>query len=178
MPVSAGDVLWWCVCCGQRVRMRLFFTNLLFFLIVPGTVGVYVPLLVSGRRPFASGVPFVLGWILLVLGLGCLTWCIWAFARYGRGTPAPPMAPEKLVTKGLYRYSRNPMYLGVLIMIAGWAVVFGDWRLVVYLAFVAAALNAFAVLYEERRLQRQFGAEYLRYKERVGRWSPHFRRRD
>ena len=157
--------------------MRLLLKNLLFLLIVPGAVGVYVPLLISAHRPFVPGLMVVVGWVLLILGFSCLAWCIWAFARYGRGTPAPPLSPERLVVRGLYRYSRNPMYLGVLGMIAGWAVLFGDWRLVVYGAFVAAGFTAMIMLYEEPRLEKQFGAEYVRYKTRVWRWLPRLRKR-
>lgn len=157
--------------------MRLLLKNLLFLLIVPGTVGAYLPLLISGHRPLVTGLPLVLGWVLLLLGFGCLAWCIWAFARYGHGTPAPPPSPEKLVVRGLYRYSRNPMYVGVLTMIAGWTVLFGDLRLAIYGALVAAGFTAMVMLYEEPRLEKRFGEEYVQYKTRVGRWFPRLRKR-
>ena len=51
---------------------------------------------------------------LLAFGGAIYAWCVWDFAVFGRGTPAPIDAPKKLVVRGLYRYTRNPIYLGVL----------------------------------------------------------------
>jgi protein-S-isoprenylcysteine O-methyltransferase Ste14 len=157
--------------------MLLILKNLLFTLVVPGTIGVYVPLLLVQSRAPASGVMFYLALALLATGGVLYAWCVWDFAVFGRGTPAPIDAPKRLVVRGLYRHSRNPIYVGVLTALAGWAVLFGGTGLLLYALSVAICFHLFVVLYEEPRLRRQFGAEYRAYCESVDRWLPSFRKR-
>jgi len=156
--------------------MILLLKNLLFTLVVPGTVAVYVPLLIAQNHPPASGPWFALAVAVLALGGAIYTWCVWDFAAFGRGTPAPLDAPKKLVVRGLYRYTRNPMYVGVLLVILGWAVLFRAAALVLYTLGVGTCFHLFIVLYEERHLQKAFGGAYDDYRGRVGRWLPRVRR--
>jgi len=155
--------------------MKLLLKNLLFTLIVPGTVGVYVPLVLARHRSPASGLGFFLALALLVIGAVIYAWCVWDFATFGRGTPAPIDAPKKLVVRGLYRYTRNPIYVGVLAALLGWTVMFQATELLVYTLCVGVGFHLFVVFYEERHLRRQFGAEYRDYYAQVGRWLPRFR---
>jgi protein-S-isoprenylcysteine O-methyltransferase Ste14 len=155
----------------------LLLKNLLFTLVVPGTRGVYVPLLLARGRPPAAGPVFLLALALLALGGIIYAWCVWDFAVFGRGTPAPIDAPRKLVVRGLYHYTRNPIYLGVLTVLLGWAVMFRGTALLIYAFCVGICFHLFVILYEERSLGQQFGAEYHDYCEKVGRWLPRFRRR-
>jgi protein-S-isoprenylcysteine O-methyltransferase Ste14 len=150
--------------------MALLIKNLLFTLFIPGTVAVYVPLLLGRGHPRASD--GVLACALFLLGLGgCIyAWCVWDFATFGRGTPLPLDAPKKLVVRGLYRYTRNPMYLGVLTVVLGWAAFFESALLVVYAGAVFSAFQLFILVYEEPHLLREFGPEYETYRHRVGRW--------
>ena len=157
--------------------MMLLLKNLLFTLVVPGTIGVYVPLLLARGRPPASGLVFLLALALLAIGGVIYAWCVWDFAVFGRGTPAPIDAPKKLVVRGLYRYTRNPIYVGVLAVLLGWAAMFRGTTLLIYAFGVALCFHLFVVLYEEHHLGQQFGAEYHDYCEKVGRWLPRFRRR-
>ena len=157
--------------------MTLFLKNLLFTLAVPGTIGVYVPLVLARGRPPASGLVFLLALALLATGGVIYAWCVWDFAVFGRGTPAPIDAPKKLVVRGLYRYTRNPIYVGVLTMLLGWAVMFRGTALLVYAFCVAICFHLFVVRYEERHLQKEFGGEYDDYRSRVSRWLPRLRRR-
>lgn len=151
--------------------MVLLLKNLLFTVIVPGTVAVYVPLLVLRDRPFASTIESAIAVAAFAIG-GCIyAWCLWDFASFGKGTPAPIDAPKRLVVRGLYRYTRNPMYVGVLSVILGWAVLFRAAEMFLYLVVVGVCFHAFVVLYEERHLRREFGSEYEDYCSRVGRWS-------
>ena len=121
----------------------------------------------------AHGPTFFFALVLLVLGGAIYFWCLWDFATFGRGTPAPIDAPKHLVVRGLYRYTRNPMYVGVLATIAGWSVFFDlPPRLLAYLAIVATIFQLFIVLYEEPHLLREFGSEYEEYRSHVGRWLP------
>ena len=157
--------------------MILLLKNLLFTLVVPGTVAVYVPLLIAQGRSPASGVVFPLAVVLVSLGASAYAWSVWEFATFGRGTPAPIDAPKKLVVRGLYRYTRNPMYIGALTVILGWAVFFRATASLLYAIVMAIIFHLFIVLYEERHLRQEFGREYDDYRSRVGRWLPRFRRR-
>jgi protein-S-isoprenylcysteine O-methyltransferase Ste14 len=146
--------------------------NLIFTLVVPGTVGVYVPLLIAREQAPVSGSRFAIALALLAAGGALYAWCAWNFAVVGRGTPAPIDAPKKLVRHGPYRYVRNPMYLAVLAVILGWAVLFESTAVLGYALGVGLSCHLFVVLYEEPHLRRVFGAEYENYCLRVGRWLP------
>jgi len=144
---------------------------------VPGTVAVYLPLRIVRNRSLVTGPAFGVGWLLLLVGASIYAWCVWDFATFGRGTPAPIDAPKKLVVRGLYRYTRNPMYTGVLTVILAWAVLFGVSELLLYALAVGTCFQSFIVLYEEPHLQATFGREYEDYCTRVGRWLPRLRPR-
>jgi len=156
--------------------MILFLKNLLFTLLVPGTVAVYIPLLIANKRFLGSGFLFPVAIVILALGASILLWCIWDFATFGRGTPAPIDPPNRLVVRGLYRYTRNPMYLGVLTVILGWTILFQSIHLLFYAVIVGCAFHLTVVFYEEPHLQRKFGDEYNQYRSRVGRWLPRLHR--
>jgi protein-S-isoprenylcysteine O-methyltransferase Ste14 len=155
--------------------VKLLLKNLIFTLVVPGTVGVYGPLCLAGSRPAASGPVFLAALGLLLPGGAIYLWCVYEFAVFGRGTPAPIDAPRRLVIRGPYRYTRNPMYAGVLTMLLGWLVMFRGRGLLLYTLGVGLGFHLFIVLYEERRLERQFGQQYRDYCSRVGRWLPRLR---
>jgi protein-S-isoprenylcysteine O-methyltransferase Ste14 len=155
--------------------MALVLKNLLFTVLVPATVAFYVPLSMVRGRPSATGAAAVPAAIVFAAGAAIYLWCLWDFATFGRGTPAPIDAPKKLVVRGLYRYVRNPMYVGVLTMILGWVLCFPAPDLAFYGLAVAAGFHLFVVLYEEPTLRRKFGQEYDEYRARVGRWLPRLR---
>ncbi len=155
----------------MKTAMALFFKNLFFTVLVPGTVAVYLPLLIARSRSPTSGPAFI-GLAILVVGAAIYSWAVWDFATFGRGTPAPIDAPQKLVVRGLYRYTRNPMYVGVLTVILGWAALFGALRLVLYALLVGTCFHLFIVLYEERHLRAEFGGQYEAYCSQVSRWLP------
>lgn len=156
--------------------LTLWLKNIAFALAVPGVVAVCVPLLIGRDRPIASGVMLAGAVTLLALGAAVCAWCVWDFAAFGRGTPAPIDAPKKLVTRGLYRLVRNPMYEGVLAVLVGWAFLFQSGSLAVYALIAGLCFHLFVILYEEPHLLRVFGAQYDDYCARVGRWLPRFRR--
>jgi protein-S-isoprenylcysteine O-methyltransferase Ste14 len=153
-------------------KLSLLLKNLLFTLIVPGTVAVYVPLWLARGRVIASGVSLAVGAPVLALGAVIYLRCVWDFGAFGRGTPLPIDAPRKLVVRGIYRYTRNPMYLAVLAMLLGWTILYRSAFLLPYAALVATCVQLFVVLYEEPHLRRRFGREYEEYCARVGRWLP------
>ena len=104
-----------------------------------------------------------------------LVWCFWDFLAKGKGTPAPMDPPRELVVSGLYKYVRNPMYVGVLFVILGHFLWFGFWNLLMYAALVFLAFNAFVIFYEEPNLKQRFGVAYEGYLKRVPRWIPRFK---
>ena len=154
--------------------MALLLKNLLFTLVVPGTVAGFGPHWIASGAAMRPG-PFVaVASLLFALGAAIYAWCVWDFATFGRGTPAPIDAPKQLVVRGLYRFSRNPMYVGVLTVISGWVALYATPALVVYAVAVFCAFQSFIVLYEEPHLEREFGDTYVAYKRRVGRWLARF----
>jgi protein-S-isoprenylcysteine O-methyltransferase Ste14 len=155
--------------------MVLLLKIVVFTLVAPGTVTVLVPALVlqGGLDPTAvRGFRGAAGVVLMLGGALLYGWCAWAFARVGRGTPAPVDPPRVLVTGGLYAWTRNPMYLGVLSVLLGEAVAFGSSRLLAYAAVVFLAFHLFTVLYEEPAHRRRFGPAFEEYCRRVPRWLP------
>ncbi len=100
--------------------MKLFAKNLLFTILILGTVAVFTPLLIARGRSITSyALPILNGVVLLAAGASIYLWTVWDFAPFGKGTPLPIDAPKKLVVRGLYRYKRNPMYVAVLTVILG-----------------------------------------------------------
>ena len=142
---------------------------LVAFLALPGIVAFAVPLgsahvlgLAAHLGPGASA--------LLLAGLAGLVWCASAFYTSGKGTLAPWSPPRHLVTHGLYRYSRNPMYCSVLLLLAGWALLFASTALAWYAAVVGFAFHLRVVLGEEPWLEHAHGQEWLNYRGNVRRW--------
>jgi protein-S-isoprenylcysteine O-methyltransferase Ste14 len=150
--------------------MILALKNILFTLVVPGTVGVYLPLMFARGRNGATGVFLGLAIIFFVIGGAIYSWCVFDFASFGRGTPAPIDAPKKLVRRGLYRYSRNPMYVGVLTVIYSWAILYQSIAVAEYGIIVAGCFYSFVVFFEEPILKKRFGIEYEQYCAEVPRW--------
>ena len=158
--------------------MKLFLKVALFTLVVPGSIAVLIPLLIKWDRPVANGPMLWLGAGLLALATLLYLRSVWDFAVSGGGTPAPIDAPKRLVTNGVYRYSRNPIYVAVLIAIAGWASLFQAPVLLAYGVVLFALYSFFVQRHEEPHLTREFGDEYATYAATTPRWLPHPRRKD
>ena len=156
------------------MSLSLVLRTIIFAVLMPGTVAVYVPWLViaSTSASLASGIPFAVGAVLVVVGAGLAGMCIAGFMFDGGGTPAPYDPPRRLVTGALYRRVRNPMYLAMLTVLAGQALVFASWPLAAWALFMWLVFHAFVVFYEEPTLHRLFGATYDDYRRRVPRWLP------
>jgi protein-S-isoprenylcysteine O-methyltransferase Ste14 len=152
--------------------------TLIFTVVVPGTVAVYIPyrLLTVGADGLSvewGGIRYA-AVIFMILGATIYLWCAWDFAAAGKGTPAPIDPPKELVVRGLYRYTRNPMYVGVLLLVFGQAWLFASRRVLIYAGVVFAFFHLFVVFYEEPALRRMFGESYRQYCARVPRWMPRF----
>lgn len=150
--------------------------SFLFLVIAPGTVAGYVPLVFLRRGPqIETGVSAYLAFALWAIGLSILLWSFWNFLVQGRGTPAPIDPPKELVAVGFYRYVRNPMYVGIFLILLGHFLWFQYLWLLVYLGVVFLGFHLFVTLYEEPILKRKFGASYEHYLKRVPRWIPRIR---
>jgi protein-S-isoprenylcysteine O-methyltransferase Ste14 len=151
----------------------------LFFVAAPGTTAGLVPWLITGWEGSAPG-PDPLDVVGAVVGLGGLAMvvaCFVRFVREGRGTPAPTAPTEELVVGGLYRYVRNPMYVGVGLVIAGQCLAFRSLPLVAWLAVFVIAVTVFVVAYEQPTLSERYGASYDDYRRRVPAVLPRLRPR-
>lgn len=145
-------------------------------ILFPGTVTVYIPyqLLapVTILKPAFWSLHQYATALLLVIGAAILLKSIWSFARVGRGTLAPFDETNKLIVVGLYRYVRNPMYVGVMIILLAESWFFWSNRLLIYTGVCFVVANILVIGYEENRLRYKYGDEFRRYCERVGRWIP------
>jgi protein-S-isoprenylcysteine O-methyltransferase Ste14 len=148
---------------------RLFVRAALAFLALPGTVAFLIPWLLAQPVQWAS-FTHPLAWGTLVAGLVVLGACVREFYVAGRGTLAPWAPPRSLVVTGLYRYSRNPMYIGVLLILASWAIGFASWRLTLYAASISVLFQVRVRLHEEPFAARTFGEAWTAYRARVPRW--------
>lgn len=150
--------------------------SLLFLIIAPGMVAGYIPLALLRSGPqLETGILAYLALPLWIMGGVILLWSFWNFLHEGRGTPAPIDPPKQLVATGFYRYVRNPMYVGVLLMLIGHFLWFGFWWLLIYAALAFLTVHLFVILYEEPTLRRKFGAAYEDYLRTVPRWIPKLR---
>ena len=148
-----------------------------FFLVAPGVVAGVMPWLLTGWAGGDTWLPAqVVGGALLLPGVAVLVHSFARFVSEGRGTPAPVAPTQRLVIGGLYRYVRNPMYVAVVAVIAGQALLLARWVLVVYAACVFLLVYAFVRLYEEPTLAHTYGREYEEYRRAVPGWLPSFRR--
>jgi protein-S-isoprenylcysteine O-methyltransferase Ste14 len=155
----------------------VWFKTLIFTIIVPGAVIALIPYLLLSRDPssFANiGALQLFGLIPMAIGAAIYFRCAWDFASAGKGTPAPIDPPKRLVARGLYRFVRNPMYVGVLLTLLGEAWLFGSRALLAYAAIVFTWEHLFVVFYEEPALKRKFGESYSDYLARTPRWIPRF----
>jgi protein-S-isoprenylcysteine O-methyltransferase Ste14 len=149
----------------------LFFRALLAFLALPFVVGGVLPWLIL-RNDHSRGSGTLMGWPLLSIGTIVFLWCVRDFYVIGKGTLAPWDPPRNLVTVGLYRFVRNPIYVGVLAFVAGWSLISGSWRLASYVVMLAVGFHLRVLFYEEPTLARLFGNEWEQYRSHVNRWWP------
>lgn len=155
--------------------LSLFIRNLLFTILQPGIVAGLIPLWITRFRitnifDEVWQLHHYLGTIVFLLGFVIMLWCIIRFAVKGRGTLSPLNPTKKLVIGGLYKYSRNPMYVGVILILTGEVIFLQSVELGLYSLFVFIAFNIFTIRVEEPRLRKDFGEEYKRYREKVRRW--------
>jgi protein-S-isoprenylcysteine O-methyltransferase Ste14 len=148
----------------------------LFLALAPGCVAGLAPWWVSRwrfRAPFPGYQPLrVIGAMFIAAGTFVVLDSFARFAVQGLGTPAPVFPTKRLVIKGFYRYVRNPMYVAVVAVILGQALLFGDVRVFEYALCAWLVAHLFVLSYEEPTLRKTFGAEYESFRANVPRWIP------
>ena len=157
-------------------KMSAVLGSALFFVVAPFVLAGLIPWQMTGWefRPAFLGleVTRAIGVLLISIGLPGLVDSFARFALQGLGTPAPVAPTKNLVVTGLYRHVRNPIYVAVVAIIVGQALLFGAWGLVPLGAVLWLGFHLFVLAYEEPTLQETFGAEYEAYRANVPRWVP------
>lgn len=156
--------------------------HLLAILVLPFTVVFLVPRWLIDTYGAAtewanltySIIGGIVGAAFLLAGFVLFVWCLYLFAARGKGTLAPWDPPRRLVVTGPYRYMRNPMITGVLVIVAGQAFVHGSLTLAVWFGGFLLLNQFYFMVMEEPMLENRFGEDYRRYKSTVHRWLPRF----
>ena len=147
----------------------MFWRALFAFIAMPGMVAFAVPVVWLWQ---SQGLHVRQPWGLVVVAAGTvgLLWCVRDFYVQGKGTLAPWSPPQQLVVIGLYRYSRNPMYVCVLLILLGWSAAFSSSGLLVYTVLIALAFHLRVIYGEEPWLAQRHGTGWLAYVSQVPRW--------
>lgn len=149
--------------------------------VLPGTATLFVPAAIVwsggvGAVPPATRVALVItGAASVLLGLALVVKTVRLFSEVGEGTLAPWDTTRKLVVRGIYRFVRNPMITGVMLVLLGEAALCASVGILVWLALFATVNAIYIPLSEEPRLARRFGEAYVEYKRNVPRWIPRLR---
>jgi protein-S-isoprenylcysteine O-methyltransferase Ste14 len=147
--------------------------TLIFVVLMGGTVMVLIPIKLffsSYRLNVEIGILRYFGLIPVLFGI---TICLWSWGEFifkGKGTPAPYDPPKELVTSGLYRFTRNPMYIGVIFVLFGEALLSESALLLFYAGLIFLIFHIWTIITEEPYLRSTFGVSYKRYCESVPRW--------
>ena len=144
----------------------------IFSFILPVTVLVIIPLWIEKNWVVHVSFHLFAGLILILLGLIIMAVTISSFIRIGKGTLAPWSPPKKFVIKGLYRYVRNPMIIGVLTVLLGESLGIWSKNILIWAGEFFIINIIYFLLYEEPNLERRFGEEYRKYKKHVSMWLP------
>jgi len=156
----------------------LWLRGIVFTILVPAVVGLFIPSAIDPRAQLRGGI-WDAGWLLVAAGTLAYVLCLVRFLAAG-GTPAIYFArslrlligeePAGLVSGGLYRFSRNPMYMAVLLVVFGQAVLFASPLLAAYGCAVFLFFHLTVVLAEEPHLRAIHGLSYDLYCRSVPRW--------
>jgi len=140
--------------------------------ILPVIVLILVPLAIETNVSINHILSLLTGLFIMCMGLYIMTMTISLFIRIGKGTLAPWSPTRKLVIHGLYRHVRNPMIMGVLIVLIGESIAILSMNILIWAVIFFIINNLYFVIYEEPNLEKRFGDEYQDYKKNVPRWIP------
>ncbi|HEY5731291.1 MAG TPA: isoprenylcysteine carboxylmethyltransferase family protein [Anaerolineales bacterium] len=128
--------------------------------------------LVKRYIPISLVVPDVLrniGITLVVIGIMLGFGVVWEFGK-SRTTLNPHGSVTSIVTSGVFRFSRNPIYLGFVLMLIGFPLYTGTYWGLFFAPLLVISFNELVIQYEEAYLEKKFGDEYTSFKSRVRRW--------
>lgn len=109
---------------------------------------------------------YLIGGAFIFGGYSFIMWSLISFLKIGKGTPLQTTPTQKLVTSGAFNYTRNPMFLGMSIYLAGLGIVFSSWVWTFgFVPFFLLVGSLFLKLYEEKELEERFGHDYIEYKK-------------
>lgn len=151
-------------------------------ILLPGNVLVFIPLTILWlsrddvslvRIIPSSMLALAFGLLFLAVGLFLVIWTMRIFIKQGGGgTPAPWDPIKNFVVEGPYLYVRNPMIIGVILLLISESIILQSWEIFSWMIVFVIINSAYFVLFEEPNLERRFGEEYLSYKLNVPRWLP------
>jgi protein-S-isoprenylcysteine O-methyltransferase Ste14 len=151
---------------ADRPAVKLHPPTVLFLALVAGYV---VRLFVGGRLPIPRAFAEGLGGLLIIIALGLVLSAVQVFAEKGQGLrPATPASA--LFQKGPYKFTRNPIYLAMVIFGTGFGVATSNVWIIITTAVAGVIFHFLVIKPEEDYLARKFGEEYAAYKGRVRRW--------
>jgi protein-S-isoprenylcysteine O-methyltransferase Ste14 len=154
---------------GQRIA-ALLLGQLLFLLVFPCFIVLgasYIDGLLGLPRFTQGLLNGMVGLLLISPGLVLVEWTVKLQLSMGGGTPIPIVATRRLITKGPYSYSRNPMATGTTLVYVGIAVWVGSLSAAGLALVYPAFISAYTKLFEEKELEGRFGSEYVEYKKRT-----------
>jgi protein-S-isoprenylcysteine O-methyltransferase Ste14 len=153
--------------------------TLFYTLVIPGSIVGLVPYMLLTLRfhliPMHLGIFYYFGLLPILLGVITYSWAAWDFILRGKGTPSPIAQPKTLVVSGPYRILRNPMYLGLLLILSGEAIFFQEVILIVYTCLFFVSFHRHVINNEEPSLTWKYGANYKLYCHAIPRWFPKIR---
>lgn len=152
------------------------FRHLLSILLLPFVVTVVIPTVILSSTnvttPSENSLLVFAGGLCLFVGFCLFGWCVWLFARVGKGTLAPWDPTKNMVAVGPYQYVRNPMISGVALILIGDALLWGSVAVGVWAGVFILINHLYFLLSEEAGLEKRFGEGYRQYKANVPRWIP------
>lgn len=158
----------------QRNIVHLIIGFLVFPVLVLGVIPGILIHHYGMTLPHPTDVGYWFAKVFLPAGFVLATWTVALFFLFGKGTPAPWAPPKHLVVIGPYRFVRNPMMLGVLMLLLGEALILSSTAIALWFATAFALIHLMVVFYEEPGLKKRFGEDYTLYQAHVGRWLPRF----
>jgi len=157
------------------MQPRLLIKAILITLSMPIVGIIFIPYIILHQSGITHWPEFslfnILISVLIFIVIAILLFCIWEFAFIGKGTLAPLDPPKMLVVSGIYRYTRNPMYLSIVIILLLEVILFENFYILLYAIISFFSFHIFVLYYEEPHLGKQFGGSYHEYCRAVPRWG-------
>ncbi|MBT4647401.1 isoprenylcysteine carboxylmethyltransferase family protein [archaeon] len=159
----------------MKLKSIFFVASFVFFfwIFIPRVLMNFNSIL--GFIVFSSQLIKIIGYIVLVLAFSIIFHMTYLFVKYGKGTPSITEPTKKLVRRGIYKKTRNPMYISNTLVILGIFFLNGHLLLLGYAIIFFISMHLFLVYVEEPELKKKFGKPYEKFLEKIPRWIPRFK---